>query len=90
MKRIEQKQERLKKQIMEHLDMIMGSITTKGPHITGYNLTCTVDRKTRTRYIRKGMLKKIKQRMHKYQELKKLLIKLSDVNFEILRQQEEQ
>ena len=81
---LQQKQERLKREISNNLDFIMGSITTQGK-TGGFNLTCKVKAKTTSRYIRVGMLDDVKKMTRRHQKLKALLKDLSDVNWELLK-----
>ena len=84
---LESKQERLKKQVADNLDILIGSISTKGPTRPGFNLTFKVDQITRSRHIRKETLSKVRQMTRRYQKLKKLLQQLSHTNWEILKEQ---
>jgi hypothetical protein len=86
---LEQKQERLKRQISENLDFLIGSISTKGPKRAGYNLTYKVDQITKSRHIRKSVVPKVRQMIARHKKVKRLLQELSDVNWEILKRQSE-
>jgi hypothetical protein len=74
----------LRDEIMEHLDILMGSVTTKGPKRPGFNLTRTVDGITRTRHIRVENLERVRLMTRRYKQLKVLLVRLADVNWAIL------
>jgi hypothetical protein len=80
-----QKQERLKKEITQNLDILSGSVTSKGPSRTGCNLTTKINQKTVSRHIRKSMLEKVRQMTQRHKKLKALLQELSDTNWEIIK-----
>jgi hypothetical protein len=86
---LQQQRELLVEQITAHLDILVGSITTKGPKRPGFNLTETLDRVTRTRHIRKENLEKVRLMTARYKKLKQLIHKLSDLNWLILTRQSE-
>jgi Mn-dependent DtxR family transcriptional regulator len=87
--RLQQKREHLKRQIADNLDMLMGSVSTKGLKRAGYNLTYKVDQITRTRHIRKALVPKVREMIERHKKLKRLLQELSDVNWEIMKRQSE-
>jgi hypothetical protein len=86
---LQRQRELLAEQIAAHLDILIGSITTKGPKRPGFNLTCTLDGATRTRHIRKENLEKVRLMTARYKKLKQLIHKLSDLNWLILTCQSE-
>ena len=86
---LQQKQQRLKKQISSNLDFLTGSVTTKGPARTGHNLTFKVNQVTKSRHIRKSMLAKVKQMTRRYKTMKILMQDLSSVNWELLKKDSE-
>jgi len=53
---LENRRQRLAQQISDHLDFLIGSISTKGFKYPAHNLTTKVDGKTKTRHIPKDML----------------------------------
>jgi hypothetical protein len=67
----------------------MGSVTTKGPKRPGYNLTFKIEGVTRSRHIRKEDLEKVRLMTRRHKTLKRMLQKLSDLNWEILTRQSE-
>ena len=87
--RLQQKREHLKRQIADNLDMLIGSVSTKGPKRAGYNFTYKVDQITRTRHIRKALVPKVREMIQRHKKLKRLLQELSDVNWEIMKRQSE-
>ena len=86
---LQQDRKLLCQQIAEHLDILIGSVSTKGPKRPGFNLTFKVDGVTRTRHIRKENLEKVRLMTQRHQELKALLHKLSDLNWLILTRESE-
>jgi hypothetical protein len=66
-----------------------GSVSTKGPKRPGFNLTFKLEGVTRTRHIRKQDLEKVRLMTARYKRLKKLIQKLSDLNWLILSRQSE-
>jgi len=74
--------ERLEKAIINNLDFLMGSVSTKGPSRPGLNLTFKVNQVTRTRHIRKELEPQIKQMTARWRRLRVLLHQLSDLNWE--------
>ena len=86
---LQQSRELLCRQIAEHLDFLIGSVSTKGPKRPGFNLTFKLDGVTRTRHIRKQDLEKVQLMTARYKKLKELIQKLSDLNWQILCRQSE-
>lgn len=74
--------EKLRQEVMDNLDFLMGSVSTKGPKRPGLNLTFKIDQVTRTRHIRKELEAKVSQMTARWRRLRVLLHKLSDVNWE--------
>lgn len=86
---LQQVREMLCRRIAEHLDILIGSVSTKGPKRPGFNLTFKLDGVTRTRHIRKQDLEKVRRMTARYKKLKQLIHKLSDLNWLILTRQSE-
>lgn len=82
-----QKQERLKKEIAQNLDILIGSVSTKGPVRTGFNLTTKVNQKTVSRHIRKSLLARVRRMTRRHQKLKVLLQEISDTNWELIKRE---
>ena len=80
----QQQKKRLQREIGEHLDFIIGSVSTKGPSRRGYNLTYKENQVTKSRHIRTSCVKEVRKMSAHYKKLKKLLGELSRVNFELL------
>ena len=84
---LEQKQQRLKQQINDNLDILIGSVCSKGPQDPeGCNLTFRVDGKSKGRHIRKPLIPTVREMTKRHQKLKQLIHELSDVNWELLKQ----
>jgi hypothetical protein len=86
---LQQRRELLAQQIAAHLDILIGSVTTKGPKRPGFNLTFRVEGVTRTRHIRKENLERVRLMTARHKKLKQLIHKLSDLNWLILTRQSE-
>ena len=84
---LQQQRELLCRQIADHLDILIGSVSTKGPKRPGHNLTFKLDGVTRTRHIRKEDLEKVQRMTQRHKKLKQLIHKLSDLNWMILSHQ---
>ncbi len=81
---LELRRQRLTQQVVDHLDFLIGSISTKGFAYAAYNLTSKVDGKTKTRHIPKDMLPLIRRLTARYRKLKSLLRQLDEVNWQLL------
>ena len=86
---LQQRRELPAEQIAAHLDILIGSVTTKGPKRPGFNLTFRVEGVTRTRHIRKENLERVRLMTARHKKLKQLIHKLSDLNWLILTRQSE-
>ena len=87
MKRIDMlrnRQESLKKQINDNLDLLVGSVV-RSPAMMYHSLTTRVEGKTVTRYIRKGLVPKVIKMTDRNKRVRTLLQKLSTVNWELLK-----
>lgn len=81
---LEQKQQRLKREIAQNLDFLVGSVSSQGA--TGaFNLTTKEKAKTKSRYIRAGMEEEVRNMTRRHRKLKALLKELADVNWELLK-----
>jgi hypothetical protein len=89
MKRIEllkKQQVMFKKQIGKNLDLLIGSVV-RSPAMMYHSLTTKVDGKTVTRYVRKGLVPKVKKMTDRHKRVRTLIQKLSNVNWELLKLQ---
>ena len=76
--------EKLRQEVVDNLDFLMGSVSTKGPKRPGLNLTFKMNQVTRTRHIRKELEARVSQMTARWRRLRVLLRKLSDANWERL------
>jgi len=74
----------LKEQISNNLDLLVGSVV-RSPAMMYHSLTTKVDGKTVTRYIRKGLVPKVKKMTDRNKKIRTLIQKLSNVNWELLK-----
>lgn len=81
---LSQKAERLRKEILSNLDFLIGSVTSQGAR-GGFSLTSAEKGKTRTKYIRTGMLEEVQRKIERHRKLKELLKELSEVNWALLK-----
>lgn len=79
---LEKQHEKLRQEVMDSLDFLMGSVSTKGPKRPGLNLTFKINQVTRTRHIRKELEAQVSQMTARWRRLRILLRKLSDANWE--------
>lgn len=89
MKRIEmlkRQQALLKEQICENLDLIIGSVV-RSPAMMYHSLTTKVGGKTITRYVRKGLVPKVKKMTDRHKRVRSLIQRLSNINWELLKLQ---
>jgi hypothetical protein len=86
---LQRRRDLLCERIAANLDILIGSVSTKGPKRPGYNLTFKLGGVTRTRHIRKQDEEKVRLMTARYKTLKKLIQQLSDLNWEILTLQSE-
>ncbi|MHC4443644.1 MAG: hypothetical protein ACYTF1_16560 [Planctomycetota bacterium] len=86
---LQQRRQLLCDRIIANLDILIGSISTKGPKRPGYNLTFKLEGVTKSRHIRKQDLEKVRQMTSRYKALKRLIQQLSDLNWKILTLQSE-
>ena len=74
----------LKEQICNNLDLLVGSVVHP-PSSMYHNLTTKVEGKTVTRYVRKGLVPKVKKMTDRHKRVRNLIQKLSNVNWELLK-----
>ncbi len=78
------RQDRLKRQIHHALDLLQGSLH-RNPSQRGYHLTTKVDRKTVTKYVRRELVPRVRAMTANHLKARKLLGRLSDVNWRLLQ-----
>ena len=76
----------LKEQIGKNLDLLVGSVV-RSPAMMYHSLTTKVEGKTKTRYVRKGLVAKVKKMTDRHKRVRTLIQKLSNVNWELLKLQ---
>ena len=76
----------LEEQIGKNLDLLIGSVV-RSPAMMYHSLTTKVDGKTVTRYLRKGLVPKVKKMTDRHKRVRTLIQKLSNVNWELLKLQ---
>ena len=81
---LRKRQQKLKEQICSNLDILVGSVG-KSPAMKYHNLTIKRGGKTVSRYVRKGLVPKVKTMTQRYQKVYKLIVELSGVNWELLK-----
>ncbi|RPI80159.1 MAG: hypothetical protein EHM45_00010 [Desulfobacteraceae bacterium] len=86
---LKKQQDHLQKNILNHLDSFLIGTVAKSPSMSGYNLTTKVENKTVTLYVRKDIVLKAVEMGKRYKTLWLLIQKLSKVNFEILKLENE-
>ena len=86
---LQRRRDLLCERIAANLDILIGSVSTKGPKRPGYNLTFKLNGVTRSRHIRKEDEERVRLMTARYKTLKKLIQQLSDLNWEILILQSE-
>jgi len=86
---LQQHRQLLADQIAQNLDILIGSVSTKGPQRPGFNLTFKLGGVTRTRHIRKEDLEKVRLMTAGHKKLKQLIQQLSDLNWRVLTLQSE-
>ena len=83
---LQREHEKVRQEIMDSLEFLMGSVSTKGPQRPGLNLTFKINQVTRTRHIRKELEPQVRNMTAKWRRLRLLLRKLSDLNWQRLNQ----
>ena len=81
---LRKRQVMLKEQIRNNLDLLMGSVV-RSPAMMYHSLTTKVDGKTVTRYVRKGLVPKVKKMTERHKNVRMLIQKLSKVNWDLLK-----
>ncbi len=81
---LEQRKERLRKEVVANLDFLIGSVTAQGAR-GGFSLTTAKDGRTRTKYIRTNAVDEVRTMTERHRRLKQLLKEISDVNWELLK-----
>lgn len=80
------KRDRLIRQIQDHLDFLIGSVSTKGLKYEAYNLTTKIDGKTRSQHIPVDMVPLVRRMSKRHQKLKAMIKELGEVNWLLVRE----
>ena len=80
------KRDRLTRQVQDHLDFLVGSVSSKGLKYPAYNLTTKVNGKTVTRHIPKDLEPLVRRMTARHKKLKRLLQELAQVNWKLVSQ----
>lgn len=86
---LKKRQTLLRQEITAHLDSFLIGSIARSPSMSGYNLTTKVEGKTVTLYVRKNLVLKALEMGRRYNKLWSLLQKLSKINLEILKLENE-
>lgn len=86
---LRKRQAMLKEQISNNLDLLMGTVV-RSPAMMYHNLTTKIEGKTVTRYVRKGIVPKVKKMTDRHKRVRLLIQKLSKVNWELLKLESKQ
>lgn len=78
------RRDRLTQQVSDHLNFLIGSVSTKGFKYPAFNLTTKVEGKTRTRHIPKDMVPLVRRLTARHRKLKLLLQELATVNWQLV------
>jgi hypothetical protein len=85
---MKKQQDMLKQQICNNLDLLVGSVV-RSPAMMYHSLTTKVEGKTVTRYVRKGLVPKVKKMADRNKRVRTLIQKLSNINWELLKLESE-
>lgn len=86
---LKRQRNRLKEDITTQLEFFLIGTIAKSPSMTGHGLTTKVKGKTVSLYVRKDITKKATEMTKRYKMLWLLIQKLSALNFEILKLEQE-
>ena len=78
------RKEQLQRQLADSLNLLQGSLH-QNPSQRGYHLTTKVDQKTVTKYVRKELVPQVRAMTANHLKVRKLLGRLSEVNWRLLQ-----
>ena len=81
---LEFRQQQLKRQIHDALDLLQGSLH-KNPSQRGYHLTIKVNQKTVTKYVRQELVPLVRAMTRNHLKVRQLLQRLSQANWRLLQ-----
>lgn len=82
---LQTRRQRLILQINQHLDFLMGSISSKGNGSNAFNLTSKVEGKSVSRSIPVALTPLVRKMNDNHKKLKKLLAQLDQLNWEMVK-----
>jgi hypothetical protein len=82
--RLRFRQEQLKRQINQALDLLQGSLH-KNPSQRGYHLTVKVEQKTVTKYVRRELVPLVRAMTRNHLKVRQLLQRLSEANWRLIQ-----
>jgi hypothetical protein len=86
---VKRRRDRLREDIVAHLDSFLIGTVAKSPSMSGHGLTTKVKGKTVSLYVRKGIVREVEEMTERYRRMWLLLQKLSTLNWEILQMERE-
>jgi len=86
---LHKRRDRIKEDILSHLDGFLIGTVARSPSMRGHGLTTKVDQKTVSVYVRKDLVTKAQEMCTRYKKLWTLIQKLSKINWEILKAEHE-
>ncbi len=75
---------RLVEQVHDHMDFLVGTVSTKGFSFPAFNITTKVEGKTHSRHIRKNLVPLVRRLTARHRKLKLLLLELAEVNWQLI------
>ena len=78
------KRKRILGQILDNLDLLIGSVSSKGLKYEAYNLTTKIEGKTK--HIPIDLVPMVRQMIRRHQVVKKLIKELGEVNWLLLKE----
>lgn len=85
---LRKRQAMLRQQICDNLDLLVGSVV-RSPAMMYHSLTTKVNGKTVTRYVRKGLVPKVRKMTDRHKRVRVLIQQLSKINWELLKLESE-
>ena len=82
--RLRFRQEQLKRQINQALDLLQGSLH-KNPSQRGYHLTVKVEQKTVTKYVRRELVPLVRAMTRNHLKVRQLIQRLSEANWRLIQ-----
>ena len=86
---LKRQREWIKEDIFAQMDFFLIGTVGKSPTMTGHSLTTKVKGKTVTVYVRKQIVEKAKEMTKRYKMMWLLMQKLSKINWDILKLENE-